>query len=116
MTGVVGSVGADGRLVHTICGHIEPHSPADGKTLGFVATRTVLQLLSKRKELRSNEAEAEADENKNKLCYSHAECCENRQLELYLGDAADRDRFHVRKIVSKAFECLRLDMIDVDIF
>lgn len=100
----MGSVGHDGRFICSINGQISPKNyNEEDVVLRFVNARNSLQIIPHRKENQNYEKDLtqtniesnESEKSLNKLCFSHNDCCEEKYLELRIGDAALRDQITV---------------------
>lgn len=99
----MGSVGHDGRFVCSVNGQISPKDSNNDIVLRFVNARNFLQIVPHRKEDLdaekniTNGTVIEGEKLLNKLCFSHNDCCEEKYLEIRLGDAALRDQITVNR-------------------
>uniref|UniRef100_A0A915EN91 WD repeat-containing protein 60 n=1 Tax=Ditylenchus dipsaci TaxID=166011 RepID=A0A915EN91_9BILA len=107
-SGVIGSVGADGRVIFTLNGRVRPHdAPGD---FSFITARTQLQVIGHRIEHADKKASLNGnfgggidsgEKTLTKPCFSHDDCRAHKWLEIRCGDAAMRDMITMRRCKTK---------------
>ncbi|KAI1719911.1 hypothetical protein Ddc_09146 [Ditylenchus destructor] len=113
MTGLTGSVGADGRLICALSGRLASHNQTNEHN--FSLARTLLHLTShyrksdnptleqangnasSSKLVKQEFQDDNTEPSKRKLCVSHNDCCAHKWLEVRIGDAALRDQTTMRR-------------------
>lgn len=95
LTGIIGSVGADGRLVHSLNGRMVPSTA--NKNYSFTAGRSLLQIITKNRPVENVENTGASQNKRAQPSYSQSECQNNKCLEIRFGDCALIDHANSRE-------------------